>query len=231
MTRLLRSSAPALVLATIIAQWSHGAARAQYIGGGVGVRPYGVFGGYYPGYLGLFPGGYNGFWSNGFSMYGPPVPTYGVVPGTFGGGDQRLSNFGVPNNIQIYNGAGIGLGASGAGGAGPRRRHFYDAGGAVTGASTPAVGQAMIEVRVPIASAEVLFEGINTRQTGAKRQFQSPLIQVGTTYFYKVQARWKQDGKDVEQTRSVGVRANEMFVVDFTQNEPANDMKPLLGNQ
>src|SRR5436853_568690 len=113
MTRLLRSSPSVMVLATMIALGSHAAARAQYIGGGIGIRPSGPYGGYYPGYLGVFPGGYNGFWSNGFSMYGPPVPTYGTVAGTFGGGDQRLSNFGVPNNIQIYNGAGIGLGTSG----------------------------------------------------------------------------------------------------------------------
>src|SRR5262245_55080552 len=109
MTRLLRSSVSGLVLATVIALGSQTSARAQYIGGGVGARPYCWYGGYYPGYLGVFPGGYNGFWSNGFSMYGPPVPTYGIVPGTFGGADQRLSNFAVSNNFQIYNGAGIGL--------------------------------------------------------------------------------------------------------------------------
>src|SRR5688500_2454529 len=70
------------------------AAHAQQVG--VGVTPFGVRGGYWPGYLGYFPGAYQGFWSNGFSLYGPPVPTYGTVPGYFGGADQRLSNF---NNI------------------------------------------------------------------------------------------------------------------------------------
>src|SRR5947209_1191454 len=40
--------------------------------------------------FGYFPGAYGSVWSNGFSLYGPPVPTYGPVPGPFGGPDQRL---------------------------------------------------------------------------------------------------------------------------------------------
>jgi len=140
------------------------------------------------------------------------VPTYGSVPGVFGGADQRLSNF---PNIYMQNGAGIGLGNSGAGGAGPRRRHWTGAGDA---AAMPAnsSGQALIDVRVPAADAEVFFEGNNTRQAGARRMFQSPAVPVGTTYYYKVRARWKKaDGSVADEERSVAVRANETTVVDF----------------
>src|SRR5436190_23532347 len=82
-----------LTLATVISLFSPGSVHAQSVYGGVGlgIRPYGLYGGYYPGYLGVYPGAYNGFWSNGLSLYGPPVPTYVTVPGTFGGADQRLS--------------------------------------------------------------------------------------------------------------------------------------------
>ena len=52
------------------------------------------YGGFYPYY------GYDGFYSNGFSMYGPPVPTYGPVPGYFGGGDQRLNNYYYPEPVR-----------------------------------------------------------------------------------------------------------------------------------
>ncbi len=232
MPRLSPVSQSALSLAIGLALST--SVSAQYVGVGVGVvpRPYGGwYGGVAPGgYLGIYPGGYNGFWSNGFSMYGPPVPTYAPIPGYFGGSDQRLSNLATPNfsNIQIYNGASIGLGTPGAGGAGPRRRHMYD------GLNQPitnqaAFGQATVEVRVPVADAEVFFEGINTRQTGVRRQFASPALPLGATYFYKVSARWKEDGKVTEQSRSVGVRANETVVVDFTPQETEKD-KPLLGN-
>jgi uncharacterized protein (TIGR03000 family) len=206
MPRHLRSS----LLVTVVAALAPAAARAQYVGVGV-ARPGGIYGAYSPSYLGIYPGGYNGFYSNGFSMYGPPVPTYGSVPGFFGGADQRLGNF---PNIYIQNGADIGLGGSGAGGAGPRRRHYAG----VDGAATPAMnmGQALIDVRVPAADAEVYFEGTNTRQSGVRRLFQSPAVPTGATLYYKIHARWKQpDGKVVDQERSVGVRAHETTVVDF----------------
>src|SRR5436305_10897842 len=129
------------------------AARAQvFVGPAVPNYAFGGFGGF-------FPGAYGSSWSNGFSRYGPPVPTYGIVPGAFGGADQRL------NNIEISNGALLGLGRSGAGGGGPRRRHYYD--GSHGGAGLPnqqTVGQAAIEVRVPAADADVYFAGVNTRQ-------------------------------------------------------------------
>src|SRR5438876_4206298 len=192
----MRTSA---LLALIVVIVMPGFVRAQInvrsnqapIGVGVGVGvgypgfgyPYGAFG--------YYPGAYSSSWSNGFCLYGPPVPTYGTVPGAFGGADQRLGNFQY-GNIGIYNGAGIGLGASGAGGAGPRRRHYAGDGFAAgqVGTSTPATGQAIIEVRVPVASAEVFFEGVNTRQQGEKRVFLSPTLQGGLTYHYKVTAKW-----------------------------------------
>lgn len=193
--------------------------HAQFYGG----RAYGPFGAY-----GFFPGAYQNSWSNGFSLYGPPVPTYGSVPGAFGGMDYRLNN-----NINIQNGARLGLGNPAAGGAGPRMRHFYQGGGNfVYGSELTAMlgksGQAAIEVRVPSASAEVFFESFNTQQQGAVRQFTSPQIPIGVTHFYKIRARWKVDGEVQDQTRSVGVRANEKVVVDFNQPEKPSDA-PILG--
>jgi uncharacterized protein (TIGR03000 family) len=182
----------------------------------------GVYGGVWPGYYG---GTYNGFYSNGFSMYGPPVPTYGSVPGVFGGADQRL----FAPNIFIQNGAEFGLGTPGAGGGGPRRRHW--AGGEGVGANpAAATGQALIDVRLPSPDAEVFFEGTNTRQNGARRVFQSPTLPVGMTYYYKVRAKWKQpDGTIGEQEKTVGVRANETVVVDFTSPVKVDDKQPILG--
>jgi uncharacterized protein (TIGR03000 family) len=213
-----------LILSVAVAVVPAATAHAQFVGVGV-ARPGGIYGTYSPSAYGVFSGGYQGFYSNGFSMYGPPVPTYGSVPGYFGGADQRLSNF---PNIYIQNGADIGLGGSGAGGGGPRRR-FY-AGADNVGTPAPTSGQAMIDVRLPTADAEVFFEGNNTKQAGMRRMFQSPTVQVGTTYYYKIRARWKQpDGTIADQERSVGVRANETTVVDFSPTKVAED-KPLLGN-
>jgi uncharacterized protein (TIGR03000 family) len=221
MPRHVRSFVFPFVL--VVAAATAEVASAQSIGVGV-ARPGGVYGSYWPGAFGYYPGAYNGFWSNGFSLYGPPVPTYGSVPGVFGGADQRLSNF---PNIYIDNGASIGLGTPGAGGGGPRRRFW--AGTDVAANPSTSTGQALIEVHVPVADAVVSFEGTNTRQAGIRRVFQSPPIQTGTTYYYKVAAKWKTpDGKVVEQERSVGVRANETTVVDFAGSKPPDPL--LLGN-
>ena len=37
----------------------------------------------------IWPLNYPGFWGNGFSMYGPPVPTNASIPGYFGGYDHH----------------------------------------------------------------------------------------------------------------------------------------------
>jgi uncharacterized protein (TIGR03000 family) len=179
-----------------------------------------VYGGF-----GYYPGAYNGFWGNGFTLYGPPVPTYGSIPGYFGGSDQRLNNYNF-SNIYIQNGASIGLGNSGAGGAGPRRRHWN----ASSMPANVATGQATIDVRVPVANAEVSFEGTNTRQLGVRRLFLSPAIESGVAHFYKVRATWKQaDGTVADQEKSVAVKANEVTIVDFTAPAKVDDKQPIVG--
>jgi uncharacterized protein (TIGR03000 family) len=176
--------------------------------------------------LGYYPGTYNGFWSNGFTMYGPPVPTYGSIPGYFGGSDQRLNNYNF-SNIYIQNGASMGLGSPGSGGAGPRRRHWY---GSDMAATNVATGQATIDVRVPVANAEVFFEGNNTKQNGVRRLFLSPVLEANVTHFYKVRATWKlPDGSIADQEKSVAVRANMVAVVDFTSPAKVDDKQPIVG--
>jgi uncharacterized protein (TIGR03000 family) len=221
MSFLIRSKMGLIALTSVVVTGWAGTAHAQVGVGVVGTRG-GVYGGVWPGTF----GSYNGFWSNGYSLYGPPVPTYGSIPGVFGGSDQRLSNF---SNIYIQNGADIGLGTPGAGGGGPRRR-FY-ATGEPTNPSA-ATGNATIDVRVPAPDAEVYFEGTNTKQAGVRRLFLSPPVQSGMTYYYKIRAKWKlQDGSVADQERSVGVRANETTLVDFTGPAKPNDKQPLLGGQ
>jgi uncharacterized protein (TIGR03000 family) len=74
---------------------------------------------------------------------------------------------------------------------------------------------ALVDVRVP-TTAEVWFEGDKTSQTGSDRSFVSPQLQPGKSFTYDIRARWTgPDGKVVDQTRQVPVRANERSTVDF----------------
>jgi uncharacterized protein (TIGR03000 family) len=63
--------------------------------------------------------------------------------------------------------------------------------------------------------AELFFEDVATKQTGGERHFVTPELEVGKAYSYKVVARWQENGKTVEQTRSVEVTAGADVKVDF----------------
>ncbi|HZY89368.1 MAG TPA: TIGR03000 domain-containing protein [Gemmataceae bacterium] len=87
--------------------------------------------------------------------------------------------------------------------------------GAVTGDAP-----ANVEVRLP-AGAGLWFGSFRTDQTGSTRRFQSPPLTAGKDYTYEVRARWDQDGRPVEQTRTVQVRAGQAVRVDFLAAVPA----------
>lgn len=178
-------------------------------------------------YIGFYPFyGYRGFYSNGYSMYGPPVPTYAPVPGVFGGSDQRLGNFAYPPPVS-WNRA--------------NPRAYAPAAPLIPGApSTPAPldiepnvptlpaprplpgnAAASVEVRVPDGAADVFFDGRATQQTGARRLFESPPLARGKSYSYEVRARWQENGQEVVRNRSVAVEPGQKVLIDFTQAEPA----------
>jgi uncharacterized protein (TIGR03000 family) len=80
--------------------------------------------------------------------------------------------------------------------------------------SRTADNKARLQVRVP-ADAKLWLNGRPTRSTGAEREFLSPELEVGTTYAYEVKARWLRDGRPVEETRQIRVRANKTATVYF----------------
>lgn len=47
----------------------------------------------------------------------------------------------------------------------------------------------------------------------------SPALPAGKNFTYEIKARWMENGKPVEQTRSIHVQANAWQVVDFTKPE------------
>lgn len=73
-----------------------------------------------------------------------------------------------------------------------------------------------LEVRVP-DGADVWIDGHQTRQRGTIREFQSPPLQPGQDYRYEVRASWMEDGRRVDRTKEVAVRAGERVSVDMEQ--------------
>ena len=77
----------------------------------------------------------------------------------------------------------------------------------------PRPATASLEVMVPSADTELYFNGIKTQQTGLKRSFTTPELEPGKAYSYEVRARWMENGKEMEQTRTVVVQAGNQSIV------------------
>jgi uncharacterized protein (TIGR03000 family) len=77
-------------------------------------------------------------------------------------------------------------------------------------------GTARVRVTLPDADAQVWFEGQLTSQRGTQRGFVSPALESGREYLYDVRARWTQNGREVERTQTVRVRADGVVTVDFS---------------
>jgi uncharacterized protein (TIGR03000 family) len=82
---------------------------------------------------------------------------------------------------------------------------------------------AYIRMKLP-GDAEVWVEGIKTSQRGPVRSFVSPPLDPDKRSSYQVRARWTEDGRIVEQTRQVNLRANTWTTVDFTRPAPRPEM-------
>jgi uncharacterized protein (TIGR03000 family) len=74
---------------------------------------------------------------------------------------------------------------------------------------------AYLTVMLPSADAEIWLGNSATTQKGMQRTFQSPALEPGRDYTYTVKARWTSEGKSVEQSRDVNVRAGQTSNVDF----------------
>ena len=78
---------------------------------------------------------------------------------------------------------------------------------------------ALLQLLVP-ENAEVLVEGRKTTTTGTVRDFESPPLQPGKNMTYAITVRYPDaDGKTIEETHSIRVRANDQLRIDCTKPE------------
>jgi uncharacterized protein (TIGR03000 family) len=209
-----------------------------------GVGAYRGFGGYRGGY-GLYRGGYGlgrGYYGGYGRGYGYGLGGYGLGSGLLGFGlGYGLGSYGLGYGLGGYGLGGYGYG--GYGGYGSYGGYSYPSyyGSTYTNAPSyvgyssyyppvdttdyvapaaynvePATpdNEAHITLNVP-ANAEVWFDGDKTSQTGPTREFVSPPLTPGQTYTYVVRARWTENGRPVDQTRELHVRANQQTIENF----------------
>lgn len=149
------------------------------------------FGGYggYRSYYGSYPSygyGYSGYYPYSYAGVTTAPSYYYSVP-------AATTYVTPPTSVVVESSAA------------PRTSAYYD----------PAVeNQARVRVRLP-AAAELQVADQRLGQTGSERDFVTPALTPGKSYYYEMTARWTDAGKPVEQTKRVTVRANETTTVEF----------------
>jgi len=215
-TALLSAAVLALVAGDAFAQRGGRGGRGWGGGWGSGYGNYGYgnygnggwgYGGYGRGWYGGWGSGYGG-WGYGFPNIVGRYSGY-YSPGYYDGGyDYGYSypSYGYDYAPGYYS---SGYGAMPSYSSGP------------SASSMPSAQDnsvAHIEVKVPDANADVMFDGQKTRQRGTTRLFTTPPLEQGS-YNYRISAAWNRDGKMVTQDRTVTVRPGASVTVDFTQGQ------------
>jgi len=77
---------------------------------------------------------------------------------------------------------------------------------------------ASVQIQVPMPDAELWFNGVKMHQTGQTRQFVTPELATGESYTYEVRARWRQNGKEFDQTHTVTVHGGGQVEHAFLLN-------------
>lgn len=88
---------------------------------------------------------------------------------------------------------------------------------ASTPSITPASTKATVVVHVPV-TAQVWFGDVLMRTAGSERSYDTPTLSAGETYQYVIKARWLQDGRTIEKSQEVIVRAGERSLVNFGES-------------
>ena len=180
--------------------------RGYGLGYGLGYG-YGLYGrgyGYGLGGLGIGYGLGYGLGSGGYGGYGLGYGGYGYGSG-YGYGGGYSPGYG---NAALYNNPAFNAYSS-----------YYPQ---IQAQQQPQVqapakdSMAHLLVIVP-EGAELWFNGSKTAQTGAQREFVSPVLTPGKSFTYEIKASWMENGKPVEHTRSVHVQADAWQVIDFTK--------------
>jgi uncharacterized protein (TIGR03000 family) len=185
-------------------------AQAHSWGAGVGVW----YGGGYGPVWGFYPTHYHGFYGNGLSMYGPPVPTGKPIPGVFGGGDSAF--FDLP---PIYPGWVYG-GYAPLGCPGPLPPALFGPLPPPVCLPAPTLDKPCaleVEIRLPCADARLYIDGAESQTSGTVRHFKTPEVGTAQAFGYDLRAEWAVDGLTTTHTKRVIGRPGDKVVADFTR--------------
>jgi uncharacterized protein (TIGR03000 family) len=74
-----------------------------------------------------------------------------------------------------------------------------------------------IDVTVPDPDAEIIVQGYQVKSKGKTRSFVSPAVEPGQSFAYTITMQRAVDGRTVDETRTIDVRAGAKVAIDFTK--------------
>jgi uncharacterized protein (TIGR03000 family) len=74
---------------------------------------------------------------------------------------------------------------------------------------------ATVDIFVADPKAEVWFNGAKVDQMGQQRLLTTPDLEAGKAHSFEVRAKWTQNGKEYDKTRTVTVKAGEQVGLTF----------------
>jgi uncharacterized protein (TIGR03000 family) len=86
-----------------------------------------------------------------------------------------------------------------------------------TGSTAAGSDSVRIDVTVPDPDAEVIVQGYQVKSKGRTRSFISPTVEPGQAFAYVITMQRAVDGRTVDETRTIDVRAGAKIAVDFTK--------------
>jgi uncharacterized protein (TIGR03000 family) len=87
--------------------------------------------------------------------------------------------------------------------------------------SPTATDEAPAELTIILPSdADLFVDGIQTPGSDGVRTYSSPPLKPGVNYVYTIRARWTEEGKPVDHTRKIQVKAGTRVRVDFLAQFP-----------
>jgi uncharacterized protein (TIGR03000 family) len=137
---------------------------------------------YSPAYYGAFPNSYGSYAPENYATYQTWIPQ----PWSYYGSASPENYYGSPTTQGYY-------GSTGSEG-------YYG----TSTAESPRERPILVNLRVP-SDAKIWFDESPTNQTGMMRTFESPPVAAG------IRIQWKQNGKNMTQTRRVNVHAGDMI--------------------
>jgi uncharacterized protein (TIGR03000 family) len=150
-----------------------------------------------------------GFYSNGLSAYGPPVPTYRPIPGVFGGGDSQF--FPVPPLLMPPYG--------GPGWMNMHRLPITKADLALAeGRPYPFQVRSpslTFEIKLPTESARVFVGDVEQNGLGHTRFVATPPLENREWHTFDVRAEWFSEEGKVTLIKRVMGRAGDQIEVVF----------------